>query len=103
MKKVVFFLSVGFAGMDTHELHAYEDDVTDDDINADCYQAALDHADMYGYCEPYDYDEDEDEPEDISHGIEGSWEPYDPDKHNMHLVGYDDLIEPDKYDRMETQ
>lgn len=89
--------------MDTCELHVYEDNVTDDMLHEDCYQAALEHAELYGYCEPYDYDEDEDEPEDISHGIEGSWEIYDPDKHNMLLVGYDALTEPDKYERLDAQ
>lgn len=89
--------------MDTHELHAYDDDVTDNSISEDCYEAALNHADSYGYCEPYDYDEEEDEPEDISYGIEGWWEPYDPDKHNMLLVGYDSLTEPDKYDKLDSQ
>lgn len=92
MRKIIFHLSVGIAGMDATENGTYSDDVTDEQLNDDAWLLALQNAESYGYY-PTEYIEEEDfsglsedEVEEVAQmyvdGIEGWWEDYDPEKHD---------------------
>lgn len=89
-RKIVFFLDAGFAGMDSHEFSEYNDDVTDEQLNRDAWQLALDNAAMYGVYPLSEYpegmDEETDDGDIYTDNIEGYWEDYDPEKHDMYSV-----------------
>ncbi len=88
---IVFSLDAGFAGTDSHEFEVYPDDVTEDELNAEAWERALAHADSYGIYPECDreYYEDADEMDDDSYtdNIEGSWEDFDPEKHDGRVPG----------------
>jgi hypothetical protein len=93
MKKIVFFLSTGYAGMDAVEFCEYDDDVTDQQLDNDAWMFAIQHAESYGiYPECYregagELGEEFDDS--YSDNIEGSWEIYDSGKHDGYAVGGD--------------
>lgn len=86
MRKIIFHLSTGYAGMDSTEVDFYPDDVTDEKLNDHTWQLALNNAESYGIY-PMEYLEDSlmggDEigNEEYSDNIEGWWEDYDPERH----------------------
>lgn len=89
MRKIVFTFHTGYCGMDGHDFRVYPDDVTDDELHDDAWEGALSNAETYGiYPYPDEFgDDDEDDPEygqgdSYSHNIEGSWEDYNPEKHD---------------------
>jgi hypothetical protein len=91
MRKIVLFLHTGYCGMDSHEFWEVSPAATDDELNELCWERAVQHADMYGI---YPRSEYEDEPEfedgdQYSDNIEGSFQDYDPDKHDGYRVGGD--------------
>lgn len=97
MRKIIFHLLAGFAGMDATENAVYPDDVADDELHEDAWQRALHHAEMYGAYPTSDLDElSEQEIDELTQSgeidnytdnIEGWWEDYDPEKHDMLAVG----------------
>ncbi len=91
MRKIIFHYSVGFAGMDGNDARAYPDDVTEDALNRDAWEGALFHAESYGYYPeedtPFDHDDEDEDSDCYTHGIEGSWEDYDPEKHDELVPG----------------
>lgn len=90
MRKIIFFYSTGYCGMDGNEVVEYPDDVTELELDNDAWTGALDNAEMYGIepVEEVDFDadgyakEDEDAPCYVGDAIEGWWEDYDPKKHD---------------------
>lgn len=91
MRKIIFFLSTGYYGMDSNEIHEYDDEVTHEILDNEAWQLALSNAEMYGiYPESdlegiseQDYEELEEsgELDNYSSNIEGYWEDYDETKH----------------------
>ena len=92
MRKIVIYLHTGYCGMDSYEFWEVPPTATDDELYELCWQRAKDHAEMYGiypreeYVDTEDFDEDD---ESYSDGIEGSFEDYNPEKHDGHRVGSD--------------
>lgn len=92
MRKIVLTLHTGFCGMDSHEFWKVSETATDAELNELCWERAKENADSYGiypyseYCDDPEFDEDD---ESYSDNIEGSFEDYDPDKHDGHRVGKD--------------
>lgn len=92
---IVFSLDTGFIGMKGHEFAVFDDDITDDELNNEAWQRALNHADMYGIYPSEDrHNGAEDEEEDdgwtsdqYSDNIDGSWEDFDPEKHDGLVPG----------------
>ena len=48
MRKIIFHLSTGFAGMDATDNGSYPDDVTTEELDNDAWQRAIQHAESYG-------------------------------------------------------
>lgn len=92
MKKIVISLDAGFCGTDLKEGWEVPDDISEDELNDLCWQRAKDHAEMYGIYPRCEYEDCEDisdeelDSDDYSDNIEGSWEPYDPEKHDSYLT-----------------
>lgn len=91
MRKIVLFLHTGYVGIDSHEFWEVSETATQQELDELCWERAKDHAEMYGI---YPYEEYYDEPdfednESYSHGIEGSFEDYNPELHDGHRVGGD--------------
>ena len=84
MRKIIFKFHTGFCGMDGIDYQENPDDVTDKELDDEAWFAALQHAETYGiYPTPDREDDNEDDDENYSDNIEGSWEDYDPEKHDM--------------------
>lgn len=92
MRKIVLFLHTGYCGMDAWEFWEVPATATDDELYDLAWQQAKANAEMYGiypreeYVDEDDYDEDS---ESYSDGIEGSFQDYNPDKHDGHRIGGD--------------
>lgn len=92
MRKIYFTYSTGFCGSDGAEVVEFPDNVTDEELNEYAWEGALSNAEMYGYYPDYELegmsDEDIEELEEsgnidnYTYNIEGSWEDYDPKKHD---------------------
>lgn len=97
MRKIIFHLSTGYAGMDSTDNGTYPDDVTEEELNDDAWQMAVEHASSYGVYPETDLEgvSDEDmaeleesgEIDNYTNNIEGWWEDYDPKKHDGLVVG----------------
>ena len=97
MRKIIFHLSTGYAGMDSTDNGTYPDDVTEAELNDDAWQMAVEHASSYGVYPETDLEgvSDEDmaeleesgEIDNYTNNIEGWWEDYDPEKHDMLVPG----------------
>jgi hypothetical protein len=78
--------------MDSHEFWEVSETATDDELNELCWERAKENAEAYGiypyseYAEEPDFDEDD---EQYSDNIEGSFQDYNPDKHDGYRVGGD--------------
>lgn len=86
MRKIIFHLSTGYAGMDSCELDIFDDDISDEDLGDEAWTRAVQHAESYGiypmeYLEDSLMDGDEIGNEEYSDNIEGWWEEYDPTRH----------------------
>ena len=96
MRKIVLSLHTGYAGMDAHEGWIIPADMSEDDIYQWAYEIAVDHASSYGIYPVNDYEdmsEEELESEGIdlndwhyTDNIEGSFEDYNPKKHDGKLL-----------------
>lgn len=91
MRKIVLFLHTGYCGMDAWEFWEVPETATDDELNELCWERALYNAESYGIYPPSEeYDDSEDYDYDsYSDNIEGSFEDYDPDKHDGHRISGD--------------
>ena len=88
MRKITFKYNTGYCGMDGVDVIEYPDDVTDEELDMDAWTGAVQHAESYGIYPEEDreiYEEEDAEVDDdsYSHNIEGSWEDYDPEKHDQ--------------------
>ena len=61
MRKIIFHLSTGFAGMDSTDNGSYPDDVTDEELDDDAWQRAIQHAESYGIYPDSDLEDISDE------------------------------------------
>lgn len=93
-KKMVLHLNAGFAGTDATEFWKIPVNISENNLSNLAWERALDNAEMYGIypenCRPDDLDEEEDGADSYSDNIEGSFEDYDPEKHDGLRVGGDD-------------
>lgn len=94
MRYIVFLLNAGMVGTDSAEFVEFDNCVTNEDLDEESWQRALDHAAMYGVYPMHEMPEDFDEEESdhwtndsYSDNIEGYWEEYDPEKHDGLIVG----------------
>ena len=90
---IVFSLDTDFCGMNSHEFAVFDDNITDEELNDEAWQRAVQHAESYGIYPLSEYAGDEDisdeelEGEEYSDNIEGSWEDFDPKKHDGLVPG----------------
>lgn len=86
MRKLFVTLRTGYCGMDAYDLIEVPDDMSEEDIDEEIWDMAVNHASSYGIYPPSDYD-DEDDDENYQDGsnIEGSYVEYDPEKHDGYL------------------
>lgn len=91
MRKLIVFSSVGMCGMDGVDALLVPDDWTEEQIGDEVWQMALKNAEMFGYYpeedRPEDMDDDDDEAEYYVSSIDGYYEEYDPEKHDIHRSG----------------
>jgi hypothetical protein len=99
MRKIIFRLEAGFAGMDAAENAVFADDVTEVELDNEAWERAIEHASAYGVYptedKPDDWDEDEESDwrsDQYSDNIEGYWEDYDPEKHDGLVAGGGDWV-----------
>lgn len=83
MKKIIFHLSTDLVGMDSYEVLEYDDDVTESQLDQECWTLAVQNAESYGYypMEWYDHN-DELQDEDQYIEVYGHWEVYNEAKHS---------------------
>lgn len=91
---IVFSLSTGYCGMDAHDFVVFPSDVTEDQLDEEAWERAVQHADSYGIYpisdKPEDFDADDyDSLDDDSYtdNIEGYWEDFDAEKHDGLVPG----------------
>jgi len=94
-KKMVLFMSTGYAGMDAVEFWKIPVNLSENALNDLAWECALDQADSYGiYPEshrPDDGGDDEEEEDDsYSDNIGGYFEDYNPKLHDGERVGGDE-------------
>lgn len=81
--------NTGYVSMTGHDLMEFPEDMTDEDIDQECYYGAVQHAQSYGIemCPEGDYCEDDDceYEHEGSTNIEGCAVDYVPEKHDMYL------------------
>ena len=83
-KRMVLFLHTGYAGSEAVDFYEINEDASEEHMDEFAYEEALSNAERYGLYPPECLDENLYFPEeDISWGIEGHWELYTPDKHDM--------------------
>lgn len=96
-KKMVLLLDGGIVGTNTAEFYLVHKDTSQEDLDADGWQLAVDWAANFGVYPECDRPEDEDDEDDenydsgeYSDDICYTWEEYNPDKHDMLRVSNDD-------------
>lgn len=97
MRKIIFHLSTGYAGMDSTDNGTYPDDVTTEELYNEAWQMAVEHAASYGVYPLSDLEgiSDEDmaeleengDDDNYTDNIDGWWEDYDPEKHDGLVAG----------------
>jgi hypothetical protein len=97
MRKIIFHLETGECGSEGTENGLFPDDVTDERLNDEAWQRAVQHAESYGIypesdledCSTQDYEElvQSGEIDNYSSNVEGWWEDYDPEQHDMLVPG----------------
>lgn len=91
MRKIIFRGYAKTVGTDFAEAQLYSNDTPDSVIDDDCWQAAIDNAQMYGW-DFVDYDFEPEDEDDWDHyctadDIGSYWEEYDPEKHDGERCG----------------
>lgn len=82
-KKVVLFLSTGYAGSEAVNFYEINEDASEEHMDEFAYEEAISNAEQYGIYSPECLDENPALEENISWNIEGHWELYNPDEHDM--------------------
>lgn len=89
--KIVIFMYAGCAGTDSADFFVLRRDFTQAQLDDECWDAAKNHAESYGYypesergCEDDEEDGDGDQ---YTDNIEGHFEIYDSEKHDGYVVG----------------
>lgn len=86
-RKLVLCLDAGFAGTDSYEAWLVPPEVTDTGIEDFAWDAAVQHAEMYGvYPESAREDSDDEDEDSYSDNIEGYFEEYNPEEHDGKLI-----------------
>ena len=89
MRKIVLFLHTGYCGMDAWEFWQVPETATEDELDELSWDRAKDNAESFGIYPAWEYADSEDFDENdeaYSDNIEGSWEDYNPDKHDGHTM-----------------
>lgn len=81
-KKIVIHVYAGMAGTDLTEFWLVPDNISQDALDELAWQRALDNAESYGIEPRMDGDEEDPDDSRFSDSIEGSWELYDPTRHD---------------------
>ena len=93
-KKMVLLLYGGIVGTDTAEFYLVHKDTSQEDLDADGWQMAVEWAGQFGVYPECDRPEDEDDENhdngEYSDDICYTWEEYVPEKHDMLRVGNDE-------------
>lgn len=82
--KIIFHLTTGLVGMDSHEVLEYDEDVTHQELDEEAWTLAVQNAESYGYYPEewrHEMDPDDVEDEDRFTDVSGTWEVYDEEKH----------------------
>jgi hypothetical protein len=95
MRKIIFRGHAKTVGTDFAEAVLYTDDTPDSVLDHDCWQAAIDNAEMYGYeyvGSDFEYEDDEEEEDVWDRQIDENelgyyWEEYDSELHDGHRMG----------------
>jgi hypothetical protein len=85
-RKIVFFSHTGYCGMDSVDFVEYPEGTTDDQLDQEAWMFALQNASSYGIYPMDEMPEDcsEEEEDNYSDNIEGYWEEYDAEKHDVY-------------------
>jgi len=89
MRKIVVGMHAGIVGTDAWEFYLVPDEVTDEELGDFAWCMGVDHASSYGIYPRNEYEECEDISEEELYGdsysdnIEGWFEEYVPEKHDM--------------------
>lgn len=90
MRKIVIGMHAGICGTDSWEFYLVPDAITNAELEDFAWQCGKDHAEMYGiyprseYADSDEISEEELEGASYSDNIEGWYEEYDPEKHDMY-------------------
>ncbi len=91
MKRLFVTFETGYCGMEAHELFEFEDDCTDEEISAELWGAAQEHASTYGIelCPDDDYCDNEgcEFEHSGNTGIDFSFVEYVPELHDRYKAG----------------
>jgi hypothetical protein len=93
MRKIIFHFETGSCGSEGTEAASFPDNVTEEELNIEAWERAIQHAESYGIYPESDLafysDEElaEIDDNDYSSGIEGWWEDYNPEKHDGLVPG----------------
>lgn len=87
MRKLIVHCTMSSVGSENYEAFVMENDATKAQIEEVAWQIAVENAEMYGYYPPCYAEEDGIEEDEIDEGIDGFWEDYVPEKHDMHCSG----------------
>lgn len=91
--KIIVHCNTDICGTESHDFYIVPDTWTEDEINDFCWQCALENASMYGIYPNENLSEEFEEDESFRDGnfysdnIEGYYEVYDAEKHDMYMVG----------------
>lgn len=85
-RKIFVTCHTGYCGMDSYEFVEVSADTTDEELDEMVWQMAVENAERYGiYVIDDEYDGEDDEYSGAN--IEGSWQYYDPEKHDRYAAG----------------
>lgn len=86
-RKIVIIMDAGIAGTDAYEFYEVPESMTTEELDAFAWQCGTNHAEMYDIYPCCDYSDKEVEDDNTySEDIEGSWEDYNPEKHDVHSM-----------------
>jgi len=91
MIKYIAHVSTGYCGSDAYVAFSMDPYADKKEIHNEVYQIALENAEMYGYYplteDVFDDYAEGEVPECYVESIEGSYELYNPEKHDQHRAG----------------
>jgi hypothetical protein len=93
MRRIIFHYHTGEVGSSGIDYAEHPDDVSDEDLNEEAWQSAIQHAESYGKYPAYELENCTDqeldeltqsgEIDNYTESIEGWWEDYDPKRHDQ--------------------